>query len=161
MLYQEMYRTPLGDLALLADDEALLGAWFIHQQYAFRGFEQAVIAKKENAILQEAKQWLERYFSGENPPVFPKLAPQGTLFQQRVWCMLLEIPLGQVVTYGQLAQRLDCRSAQAVGGAVGKNPLSIFIPCHRVVGANGSLTGYAGGLERKRWLLEHEKRRSQ
>ena len=86
------------------------------------------------------------------------MLPKGTPFQQRVWQRLLETPYGQTVTYGELAKVLGCKSAQAVGGAVGRNPISILIPCHRVVGADGSLTGYAGGMENKIWLLEHESR---
>lgn len=160
MLYKQNYGSPLGVLGLLADDTGLLGAWFAGQKYAFFGFEDADAAEKENAILKEAKIWLDGYFAGENPSPFPKISPNGTPFQQRVWAVLQEIPLGETRTYGQIGQQLQCKSAQAVGGAVGKNPLSIFIPCHRVVGTDGSLTGYAGGLDRKRWLLAHEEKRS-
>lgn len=113
--------------------------------------------------LSRTKKWLDRYFAGERPSVTElRLAPEGSGFRREVWEMLCEIPYGQVTTYGTIAQRIAARRggggswAQAVGGAVGHNPISIIIPCHRVVGADGSLTGYAGGIERKRWLLSHE-----
>ncbi len=114
-------------------------------------------------VFAQVKEWLDRYFAGEQPPIFAlPLAPIGTDFRHRVWRKLITIPYGQTRTYGQLAQELadedgnDKMSAQAVGGAVGHNPISIIIPCHRVVGADGSLTGYAGGVEKKVFLLEHE-----
>ena len=97
------------------------------------------------------------YFAKKIPDFLPPLKPKGTPFQQKVWELLLQIPYGKICTYSDLAKQLGCKSAQAVGGAVGRNPISILIPCHRVVGANGSLTGYAGGLEKKEFLLHLEK----
>ena len=108
-------------------------------------------------VLDETRQWLDCYFEGEKPDFTPQVAPFGTLFQRRVWSELMSIPYGQTVTYGDIARRINCKSAQAVGGAVGKNPIAIIIPCHRIVGSDGSLTGYAYGLERKRQLLMLEK----
>lgn len=107
-------------------------------------------------MLDEARRWLDRYFDGGTPEGIPPLRLEGTPFQQRVWQELMHIPYGRTVSYGQLAERIGCRSAQAVGGAVGRNPVAIIVPCHRVVGADGTLTGFAYGLERKRWLLTHE-----
>ena len=102
------------------------------------------------------KEWLDHYFAGDPIAISFPLAPQGTAFQERVWQLLREIPYGETKTYGQLAQDLSCGSAQAVGQAVGRNPLTILVPCHRVMGKDGQLTGYASGLDRKRWLLHHE-----
>jgi len=104
-------------------------------------------------ILEETRRWLDSYFSGENPNFTLQVAPFGTQFQRRVWSELLSIPYGETVTYGDIARRIDCKSAQAVGSAVGRNPIAIIIPCHRVIGTDGSLTGYAYGIERKRRLL--------
>ena len=113
----------------------------------------------ELPIFAQAEDWLSRYFRGEAPsPAELPLSPKGSEFQQRVWALLIEIPYGETSTYGALAKALGCKSAQAVGGAVGHNPISIMIPCHRVLGSNGSLTGYAGGIDKKIFLLELEKR---
>lgn len=157
MFYKQYYNSPLGQLTLVADEKALLGAWFVGQKYDLRGFEKAELCEEETLILKAAKKWLDAYFSGENPAPFSMLAPKGTDFQYQVWEYLLTIPAGEKRTYGQIGAEISCKSGQAVGGAVGKNPISIFIPCHRIVGRDGSLTGYAGGLERKTWLLAHEK----
>ncbi len=159
MFYKQYYDSPLGQLTLLADEKSLLGAWFVDQKYELHGFETVSLREEDTSVLQEAKKWLDAYFAGEDLAPFPELAPQGTAFQQRVWDCLLTIPAGETLTYGQIAEHLSCKSSQAIGGAVGRNPVSIFIPCHRVVGADGNLTGYAGGLDRKSWLLAHEKRR--
>ena len=108
-------------------------------------------------VFDETRRWLDLYFAGKNPDFIPPLAPQGTSFQQKVWDILLTIPYGKTVSYGDLARCIaPTMSAQAIGGAVGRNPIGIIIPCHRVIGADGSLTGYGGGQERKRWLLEFE-----
>ncbi|MGT2801710.1 methylated-DNA--[protein]-cysteine S-methyltransferase [Streptococcus henryi] len=156
MLRKQNYNSPLGDMILIVDESGLYGAWFMGQKYDRLGFEDLEIAEQSSSILSEAQAWLDAYFAGQEPDFCPPLSPQGSPFQQRVWQELVKIPAGSTVTYGQLAELLGCKSAQAVGGAVGKNPLSIFIPCHRVLGSQGQLTGYAGGLERKVWLLEHE-----
>lgn len=148
------YDSPLGSITLASNDMALVGLWFDGQRYF--GDTQGVLT--ESPVFNETRRWLDIYFSGREPGFVPPLSLQGTDFQQHVWKVLLTIPYGQTVTYGELARRLGCRSAQAVGGAVGHNPISIIVPCHRVVGANGSLTGYAGGLDRKRALLQLEQK---
>lgn len=156
------YASPVGKLTLAAADDGLKGLWIEGQKY-FAGTLDAPLHEGENVHLAEARMWLDAYFAGERPGLDAlTLAPIGSQFRQTVWQLLCEIPLGEVRTYGQLAKEAAKRlgrermSAQATGGAVGHNPISIIIPCHRVVGANGSLTGYAGGLDKKRALLEHE-----
>lgn len=143
-----VYRSPLGDIVLTSDGTALTGLRFAE---ATNG-EQA----QDIPSLEDACRWLDLYFGGAMPDFTPRLAPMGTPFQLSVWRELLTIPYGQTVSYGHMAKRISCRSAQAVGGAVGHNPIALIIPCHRVVGTNGNLTGYAYGLDRKKWLLAHE-----
>ena len=152
------YDSPLGGITLAEEEGALAGLWFDGQRGfgAPRGLPEA-----DGPALREAVRWLDIYFAGGVPDFTPALAPRGTAFQRAVWALLREIPYGGTVTYGELAERLAARqggrtSARAVGGAVGRNPISLIIPCHRVIGAGGALTGYAGGLERKRRLLEME-----
>ena len=147
------YASPLGEIVLAADGDALIGLWFFGQAHFGAGLCGA--EDGDCAVLREAKAWLDDYFAGKIPAQTPKLRPRGTAFQQRVWAELLRIPRGETVTYGTLAERLGSH-ARAVGGAVGRNPISIMIPCHRVVGKDGSLTGYAGGTERKAALLKIE-----
>lgn len=162
MTYYRHYLTPLGEVTLASDGTALTGLWFVGQKYD--GAAGIVIDSCEIplSIFQQTEQWLASYFSGEELPQMPAILLNGSPFQQAVWKVLLTIPWGSTMTYGQIARRMErenpgCRvSAQAVGGAVGHNPVSILVPCHRVVGADGSLTGYAGGLERKRILLQLE-----
>lgn len=158
MFYTAYYRSSLGNIMLSSDGEALTGLFFDGQRY----FGSMVDAQHEKRavlpIFKETSRWLDIYFSGRKPDFMPTLELRGTPFQRRVWEALLTIPYGQTVTYGELARRLGCRSVQAVGGAVGRNPISIIVPCHRVVGADGSLTGYAGGLDRKRALLGLEQK---
>ena len=156
MLVKQTYLSPVGELILLANEEALLGVWFTGQKYELSHFENLNVAERENPVLSAAKAWLAAYFAKAAPLICPPLLPKGTVFQRKVWELLLTVPIGETITYGQIAKKLNCRSAQAIGGAVGRNPISILIPCHRVIGSQGQLTGYAGGLERKRWLLEHE-----
>jgi methylated-DNA-[protein]-cysteine S-methyltransferase len=151
--------SPMGPLHLAADGTALTGLWMEGQKYfaaTLTGREQTV----ELPVFDETRRWLDAYFAGETPGPLPLLAPRGSAFRQEVWKLLLKIPRGETTTYGALAECLRARgvaaSAQAVGGAVGHNPISILIPCHRVVGSGGSLTGYAGGLDKKRMLLELE-----
>ena len=157
MYFRTDYPSPIGLLTLAADGNALVGLWLENQKYFAAGFEKHLIPGDELPVFRDAKAWLDAYFAGLTPDIrnLP-LAPEGSAFQHSVWEVLKEIPYGQTVTYGEIARALDCRSAQAVGGAVGRNPISIIIPCHRVLGAGGSLTGYAGGTERKLWLLRHE-----
>ncbi len=147
--------SPLGPLLLAADGQGLRGLWFEGAKYFAAGLDEPCLAAR-TPVLDEARRWLDIYFAGRDPGPPPPLSLHGTSFQRAVWALLLEIPYGQTTTYGALARRLGIRSAQAIGGAVGHNPLSIFIPCHRVVGADGSLTGYAGGVAKKRALLELE-----
>ncbi len=157
------YASPIGELLISEMDGALSGLWMHGQKYFPDPLLDCPREDTASPLLREAAGWLDRYFAGERPPVggLP-LAPQGSGFRQEVWKLLLEIPYGQTTTYGELSRKLAARmglthmSPQAVGGAVGHNPISIIIPCHRVLGWDGRLTGYAGGLERKRWLLEHE-----
>ncbi len=157
-IYKSLYQSPLGPISLLADEVSLLGLYFVGQAYFERGFEGVQIVEQEEAPHLAAKAWLDDYFAGRKPDLHRlRLAPHGIAFQHQVWSALAAIPYGQTTTYGQLAAALNCKSAQAIGSAVGKNPLSIIVPCHRVLGADGSLTGYAGGIERKAALLELEK----
>lgn len=155
MLFLTHYASPLGPILLAADETGLTGLWFEGQKY-FPSFLGVDYQEKETPILTETVRWLDVYFSRKDPGFLPPLHPQGSPFRQAVWNILLTISRGQTMTYGEIARRLGVRSAQAVGGAVGHNPISILIPCHRVVGSDGSLTGYAGGLDRKTRLLQLE-----
>ena len=163
MYYQSSYLSPIGPLTLASNGDKLVGLWLDGQKYFGGPLRDEVMAQADLALFDRTKTWLDAYFAGEQPAVSSlPLAPIGSEFRQAVWDLLLKIPYGQTSTYGALAKILAARlgtssiSAQAVGGAVGHNPMSIIIPCHRVVGANGSLTGYAGGVEKKQWLLQHE-----
>ncbi|HEN6451303.1 TPA: methylated-DNA--[protein]-cysteine S-methyltransferase [Streptococcus agalactiae] len=156
MLYQEFYQSPLGEIRLLADNLGLSGLYFVGQKYDMLAVNQEEIVNMSNSYTLLGKKWLDVYFSQQNLPSIP-LSLRGTAFQTRVRQELQKIPFGDTKTYGELAKELNCPSAQAVGGAIGKNPISLIIPCHRVLGRYGQLTGYAGGLERKSWLLEYEK----
>ena len=161
MIYTQHYESPLGGILLAADDTGLTGLWFEGQKYFARTLD-AVHQEQETAVLSEARRWLDVYFGGQEPDFTPPLHPAGSAFQQKVWALLRRIPYGQTTTYGALARQLAAErglsrmSAQAVGGAVGHNVISIIIPCHRVVGTNGSLTGYAGGIDKKAALLRLE-----
>ena len=148
------YASPVGELTLAGEGEYLVGLWLEGQKYF--GAKLKLSGEGELPVFDRARDWLDRYFAGERPsPAELPLAPVGTAFQRSVWAKLCEIPCGEALTYGELAKRLHT-SARAVGSAVGRNPISIIVPCHRIMGADGSLTGYAGGIERKRWLLAHE-----
>ena len=155
------YRSPLGDITLEADDRELTGLWFEGQKY-YPDFSEIVSDEKETRALSLAKEWLDIYFSGKEPDIKVPMRFSGTAFRNEVWEILLSIPYGKTVTYGQIAEMLakkrgtERMSARAVGGAVGHNRISIIVPCHRVIGSDGSLTGYAGGTERKRELLKLE-----
>ena len=160
-MYMKDYISPLGKIIMASDGDALTGLWFEGQKY-FSLFPRAEIPFSGLSVFDETARWLDVYFSGKAPDFTPTLRPSGTDFRLLVWEILLTIPYGKTMTYGEIADRiarqkgLKRMSAQAVGGAVGHNPVSIIIPCHRVIGANGSLTGYAGGIERKRKLLAME-----
>ena len=148
--------TPLGGVTLASDGEALTGLWFDGQRYFAAGLG-PIHRETGLPVFQEAERWLEIYFSGRDPGFTPALRLRGTAFQRRVWEYLLGIPYGQTVTYGRIAGALiPASSPRAVGGAVGRNPVSLIVPCHRVLGADGGLTGYAGGPERKLALLALE-----
>ena len=161
MVYTCKYKSPLGDILLAADEIGLTGLWFEGQKYFANTLPDEHVLQ-ETEILADAKKWLDVYFSGEEPQFTPLLHPAGSEFRQAVWQILLQIPYGQTITYGEIACKMaelkntPHMSAQAVGGAVGHNEISIIIPCHRVVGTNGSLTGYAGGIAKKISLLELE-----
>ena len=161
MPFIQHYDSPMGGILLAADEIGLVGLWFDGQKYFARDLPEERI-ERDTPALTEAKHWLDIYFTGKEPDFLPPLHPTGSAFRQDVWGILLQIPYGKTTTYGEIARRLAEKrglsrmSAQAVGGAVGHNEISIIIPCHRVVGTNGSLTGYAGGIEKKIKLLELE-----
>ena len=162
MIFIQHYDSPLGGILLAADEIGMRGLWFDGQKYFARDLPAERI-KQDTHALAEARRWLDIYFSGKETDFLPPLHPAGSDFRQEVWSILLQIPYGQTTTYGEIARRLAEKhglpqmSAQAVGGAVGHNEISVIIPCHRVVGTNGSLTGYAGGVDKKVKLLELER----
>ena len=162
MTFIQHYESPLCGILLAADEIGLTGLWFDGEKY-FADHLPAEHTEKETSILTETKHWLDIYFAGKEPDFLPPLHPVGSVFRKSVWEILLKIPYGQTTTYGEIARQLAEKqglvrmSAQAVGGAVGHNEISIIIPCHRVVGTNGSLTGYAGGISKKVKLLELER----
>ena len=153
-----LYESPIGIISLVADDHYLFGIWVEAQSHFERGLSAANIVEVEShPILSQIACNLEAYFKGENQDLSQlPLAPVGSDFGKRVWNYLREIPFGQTVTYGQIAKDLQIASAQAIGGAVGRNPWSILVPCHRVLGAGNRLIGYASGIDKKAWLLKHE-----
>ena len=161
MEYIHHYESPLGAITMASDGEALIGLWFDGQKY-FADCLDAEHEEKMLPVFEQADQWLDIYFSGKAPEFTPPLAMKTTEFRKAVWDIMLSIPYGKTMTYGEIADRiakqkgLQRMSAQAVGGAVGHNSISLIIPCHRVVGTNGSLTGYAGGVGKKVKLLELE-----
>ena len=162
MFYSTYYLSPVGRLKLASDGRSLVGLWIEGQKYFGGTVRDEMVEEDRLDLFDSAVEWLDRYFSGERPaPDELPLAPAGGAFRQAVWEILCQIPYGEVTTYGEIAKRVAAKtgrpmSGQAVGGAVGYNPISIIIPCYRVVGANGSLTGYAGGIAVKRKLLELE-----
>lgn len=160
MRYYTTYDSPIGQLTLTSNGKRLTGLW-MEGESGGEGVLRTHI-RADLPVFDQTVAWLNAYFAAAPLPELPPLAMEGTAFRRAVWQLLLEIPYGATTTYGALAQRIAQQrgsrmSAQAVGGAVGHNPISILVPCHRVIGADGSLTGYAGGLERKIWLLAHEK----
>lgn len=150
MMLTAIYDSPLGPFALTSDGAAITSLRFGLPD------DGCVTTTSSHLPFSACSRWLDLYFSGQRPDYVPPLKPVGTAFQQRVWQALMEIPYGETSTYGAIARRIGCRSAQAVGQAVGKNPIAIIVPCHRVIGGDGSLTGYAYGLERKKYLLALE-----
>lgn len=161
MYYVNDYDSPLGKITLASTNDRLSGLWFNGQKF-FADNLPKVCEKKESSIFNQTKTWLDVYFSGKNPDFTPPLYTGGVSeFRKRVWDILLGIPYGATMTYGEIAAAIASEtnrpvSAQAVGGAVSHNPVSVIIPCHRVVGSNGSLTGYAGGIDKKIYLLKSE-----
>ena len=161
-MFESRLHSPLGEVRLRSDGESLTGLWFVGQVNDAKAISDLEI-KNDLPIFGQVESWLESYFSGKQTSITIPLQPKGTSFQQRVWQILQEIPYGETMTYGEIAQRIAKEkgvatySAQAVGQAVGKNPISILIPCHRVLGKNGTLTGYAGGVHRKEQLLKLER----
>ena len=165
MDYTHHYISPLGGITMASDGEYLTGLWFDGQKY-FADTLSVQREEKDLDVFRRTDNWLDIYFSGKEPNFTPPLRMKGTEFRQEVWQILLTIPFGKTMTYGAIAKILADRrgiksmSAQAVGGAVGHNPISLIVPCHRVIGTNGALTGYAGGLEKKAWLLDMESQSS-
>lgn len=163
MDYLTSYSSPLGMITMASDGHKLTGVWLEGQKYFAESIIKSAIENDHLEIFISTKQWLDRYFEGEKPNISElSLEPSGGEFRKIVWDILCEIPYGETITYGEIAKKVAIKmnkrsmSSQAVGGAVGHNPISIIIPCHRVVGANGNLTGYAGGIDKKIRLLEHE-----
>ena len=158
MDYTQYYHSPLGRITLASDGEALTGLWFDGQKHYAETLDREH-GESDLPVFAEAERWLDLYFSGEDPGFTPRLYLRGTPFRKAVWETLLAIPYGETVTYGEIAERmrLPRGSARAIGGAVGHNAISLIIPCHRVIGAGGSLAGYAGGIDRKAKLLEMER----
>lgn len=162
MEYTYHYNSPLGRIMLAADGQALTGLWFEGQKYFAAKLDQNH-EEKTLPVFERTEQWLAIYFSGKEPDFTPPFSLKGTSFQKEVWEALLTVPFGQTTTYAEIAKGMARRrgtqsmSAQAVGNAVAHNPISLIIPCHRVLGSDGSLTGYAGGLEKKEWLLAMER----
>lgn len=164
MIYTSTYQSPVGNLLIASKENQLIGLWIENQKYYLSNLKEEMEVADNLEILVKTKNWLNRYFNGEKPKIRElEINPMGSEFRKSVWEILKKIPYGEVVTYNDIAKELAKQkgikrmSAQAVGGAVGHNPISIIIPCHRVVGTNGSLTGYAGGIDKKIYLLKHEK----
>lgn len=160
MYFSGKYPSPLGLITIVSEDENVVGLWMEGQKY-FAASPEGKTEEKDTPPILMARRWLDIYFDGGIPDFLPPIAPKGSEFRRAVWELLREIPYGETVSYGQIAKSLEARrgrktSARAVGGAVSRNPISIIIPCHRVIGADGSLTGYAGGVERKIQLLHRE-----
>ena len=163
MIYTTNYKSPVGNLLLASKDNKLIGVWIEGQKYYLSNLKDEIKQSEDDKILRETKIWLDRYFNKEKPDIKElELNPMGSDFRQEVWKILCDIPYGKVITYNDIAKqiahnrRIKKMSTQAVGGAVGHNPISIIIPCHRVIGKDGSLTGYAGGIDTKIKLLNIE-----
>lgn len=163
MIYTSKYKSPMGDLLLASKNNELIGMWFINQKYYLSNIKEEMTEKDDEPIIEKTKKWLNRYFKKQEPQANEiKINPVGSEFQKLVWKLLCEIPYGSTTTYKEIALKvakikgLKHMSSQAVGGAVSRNPISIIIPCHRVIGTNGKLTGYAGGLDKKTELLKIE-----
>lgn len=163
MLYKSYYKSPIGNILLVGKNNKLIGLWIEDQKYYLGNLKEELQENNTEEIFIKTKKWLDKYFAGDKPKISElELEPIGSEFRRNVWELLCKIPYGKVTTYKNIAENMakimniEKMSAQAVGGAVGHNPISIIIPCHRVVGINGSLTGYAGGIDKKIKLLELE-----
>jgi len=162
-MYKTTFLSPMGNITLASDGKNLVGLWLKGQKYHGNTIFKDMTTKEDLPVFDITKKWLDEYFAGKKPEISRlPIAPVGTKFRQEIWDILCEIPYGKTITYGDIAKKMaktmgkKSMSSQAVGGAVGHNPISIIIPCHRVVGTNGSLTGYAGGIDLKIKLLELE-----
>lgn len=155
--YCEYEHSPVGKISIASDGNSIIGLAIEGQKHILRNIPRPLVKNEALALFTACKRWLDAYFAGKNPTLegIP-LNPSGSEFQQKVWQALLAIPYGKTVTYSDIAQAVGCKSPQAVGGAVGRNPISILIPCHRVIGKDGSLTGYDGGIDKKLFLLKLE-----
>lgn len=163
MIYASYYKSPIGTLLIASQKGCLVGVWIENQKYYLANRKEKIVIADDNFIIVKTKKWLDRYFRGEKPNIKElDIILCGSDFRKLVWKILMNIPYGTVTTYKDIARlvaqekKVPSMSAQAVGTAIGHNPISIIIPCHRVVGKDGSLTGYAGGIEKKRYLLKHE-----
>ncbi len=163
MIYTSHYASPLGDVLLASKENKLIGLWIDGQKHYLGDLQEPMEENDNEEVFLKTKHWLERYFAGARPCIHElEMAPIGSEFRQEVWAILKRVPYGKVITYNDIAKEIarkrgvERMSPQAVGGAVGHNPISIIIPCHRVVGTSGSLTGYAGGMDKKEYLLRHE-----
>lgn len=160
--YKSHYDSIIGRMTMTSDGEALTGLWFDGQKNIVPTSVESCETKEQLPVFIQTRKWLDVYFSGKAPSFTPPLHIHGSEFRKQVWEILLTIPFGQTMSYGEIAKLMAHRkgtnkmSAQAVGGAVGHNPISLIIPCHRVIGTKGQLTGYAGGIDRKQWLLRNE-----
>ncbi|MCI8276672.1 MAG: methylated-DNA--[protein]-cysteine S-methyltransferase [Clostridia bacterium] len=164
MIYKSYYQSPIGKLLLASKENKLMGLWIEGQKYYLGNLKEELQENNTEEILVKTKKWLDRYFDAEKPEISElELAPIGSEFRKNVWKLLCKIPYGEITTYKSIAENVaklmnrKQMSAQAIGGAVGHNPISIIIPCHRVIGTDGSLTGYAGGIDKKIKLLKLEK----
>ncbi len=164
MIYYTDYNSPLGNLTIASDGTNIIGLWIQGQKYFKENIKEEMVLNSDIDILKQAVNWLDRYFNGEKPSISElNISPSGTEFRKTVWKVLCKIPYGQVVSYKYIASEVskilnkENMSVQAVGSAIGHNPISIIIPCHRVIGTNGELKGYAAGLKIKSMLLKHEK----
>lgn len=163
MQYIDFYKSPIGEMMMASDEVGLIGLWFVGKKYFASTLSQNEPRQQKTLpIFDQTKKWLDLYFAGQNPDFTPTLFLKGSEFRLSVWKILTQIPYGEVITYGDIAKQIarqrgvEKMSAQAVGGAVGHNPIAILIPCHRVVGKNGSMTGYGGGIDKKIELLKLE-----
>lgn len=159
VIYISKYVSPIGTLTISADDTALTGLWIDGQKNFGSTLSGHKCIENENTVIKDTKLWLDKYFAGKMPKIEINVKFEGTDFQKRIWNILRNIPYGRTVTYADIAQAAGSKSPRAAGNAIGKNPISIIVPCHRVISATGKLTGYAGGLDAKAMLLRLEEKK--